>query len=1080
MGEGFYMKMPGSLALKLCLCVVAMASTAISATTLSLTASPGAVDFQYSPPQPTPLPINVVVVASDGSTPVLGATITPGPGTPAGLFPPPPVNGTVIQVGFNLSAVNVSLTAIYTATMTVTAAGFPSLNVPIAFSVGGSLSIIPSPAALAFDATGALSQTVALAGNGGAAISFTTTASTSGGGNWLSVTANVTFTPATLTVTINPLNVPVGTYQGSVTVIPLSGLPVSIPVTLQVGTNTVGASPSSLAFAYTAAGTIPAPQVVQLSSPLPTDTYTAQAASSGNWLLVNGVTTLISGSLPGTLNVTVNPAGLAAATYSGTINIVDAQAGTETVTVTLVVSALSIVANPTSLTFVTQVGGAVPPPQTIEVNGSGISSFTATASPTFISISSAGGKAPGQVIVTASPAGLAAGTYTGKVEIIVNTHVQDVQVTLIVSPTAVLTANPGELIFNYTGGSPNPASTALDVNVSSGAQQAFSIATGVPSWLQVSSANPTIDTPDNLSISVTPKTLATGMYEATVILTPTAAGGVPVIVPVLLNVSGAPAVVPNPTTLSFTGVTGSPQSKTVQVTASTTTNFTATASTVSGGNWLSVSPSTGVASLGNTALTVTADATSLGQGIYQGTVTLTTTGGVVTAIPVTFTVASGSGPIGISPSTLAFTYIQNGTLPAPQTLLTSGAQSFSVSASTSTGGAWLAVTPASGAGDITLTVAVNPVGLALGTYSGTVTVTPTGGAAQTVPVTLTVAGPTTLVATPTPLAFSYIAGNPAPGAQALSITTVGAAVTLTATPSSSGWLAVTPTSAATPASLSVSVSPTNLAAGVYNGSIAVSADSGSLQLNVPVKLTVTAPLPIIDHVSNSASYLTGGVAPGEIVTIFGASLGPVQGVGAGIDSKGFIETTLANVTVLFNGFAAPILYASTGQINAIVPYELTGTSNASVEVMFGGARSNSPTLAVVSSAPGIYSANASGQGGGAILDLHYQLVSASNPASAGSIIQIFATGQGQTSPGGVDGMIEPVTLPLPIPLASAGVTIGGVPATIQYIGAAPGLVAGALQINVVVPPGVPSGAAALFLSFGGIGNSQAGLTVAIQ
>jgi uncharacterized protein (TIGR03437 family) len=260
----------------------------------------------------------------------------------------------------------------------------------------------------------------------------------------------------------------------------------------------------------------------------------------------------------------------------------------------------------------------------------------------------------------------------------------------------------------------------------------------------------------------------------------------------------------------------------------------------------------------------------------------------------------------------------------------------------------------------------------------------------------------------------------------------------------------------------------------------VSADSGSLQLNVPVTLTVTAPLPIIDHVSNSASYLTGGVAPGEIVTIFGASLGPVQGVGAGIDSKGFIETTLANVTVLFNGFAAPILYASTGQINAIVPYELTGTSNASVEVMFGGARSNSPTLAVVSSAPGIYSANASGQGGGAILDLHYQLVSASNPASAGSIIQIFATGQGQTSPAGVDGMIEPVTLPLPSPLATAGVTIGGVPATIQYIGAAPGLVAGALQINVIVPPGVPSGAAPLFLSFGGIGNSQAGLTVAIQ
>jgi uncharacterized protein (TIGR03437 family) len=202
-------------------------------------------------------------------------------------------------------------------------------------------------------------------------------------------------------------------------------------------------------------------------------------------------------------------------------------------------------------------------------------------------------------------------------------------------------------------------------------------------------------------------------------------------------------------------------------------------------------------------------------------------------------------------------------------------------------------------------------------------------------------------------------------------------------------------------------------------------------------------------------------------------------VGGPINSKGFIATTLANVTITFNGYPAPILYAGAGQINAIVPYELAGASDVSVEAIFGTARSNSVTLPVISSSPGIFSADASGQGGGAILDVNYRLVSASNPVSPGSIIQIFATGQGQTAPGGIDGLIEPLTLPLPYPLLAAGVTIGGVPATIQYVGAAPGLVAGALQVNAIVPNGVAAGAAPLVVRVGA-NSSQAGITVAIQ
>lgn len=1079
LGAKDYMKIRGSLALRLCLCLVAIAAVAAPATTPTLSASPSAVDFQYNPPEPAPLPVNVTVTASDGSSPALTVAVTPGTGTPATLFPNPVVSGDTLQVYFNNATFDSLGPGIYNATITVSAAGFANLTIPVTLSIGGALSILPSPTTLTFNASGPTVQTIELSGNGGASISFSLVSSTNAGGNWLSATANASFTPATLTVTINPLNVPGGTYTGSVRVTPTSGSTLTIPVTLQVGPTTLAASPASLTFGYTVGGTAPPLQVVQLTSPLSNDTYTAQATSTGNWLLVNGVTTKITGAIPATLGVTINPAGLTAGTYQGTIVVTDADSSTQSVAVTLVVSGVSNVANPGSLVFVAQAAGAPPATQIVLVNGSANASYTATVTGAWLSISSAGGSAPAQLTVTANPKGLAAGTYPGSVVINLDTHIQNISVTLIVSANPVLTTTPGGFIFNYLGGNGLPSPEPLDVGVSSGPNQSFTVASGVPAWLQLGSISSSFETPASLSVGLAPQTLPTGTYVADIILTPAGAGGVPVVVPVLLTVESATPVVPNVTSLSFSaGAGGAPQSQTVEVTAASPTSFTASAN--SSGNWLSVSPTSGNANATNTPLTVTADATKLAAGTYQGAVDLITTGGVVTQISVTFTVGGGGVPVTISPSTLAFAYTQNGALPAAQSLQITGSQSFTASAGTSTGGAWLAVTPASGTGNVSLSVSVNPAGLAPGAYNGSITVTPTGGVAQTVAVTLTVSAAASLAATPNPLAFAYTTGNPPPAAQTVSVTSTGQAVTFAATASSSGWLSVTQSAATTPATLSVSVNPANLGAGPYNGSIALSGGSGVQQLNIIVTLTVIAPLPVIDAVVNAASYLQGGISPGEIVTIFGNSLGPVTGVGATIDKKGFIETTLATVQITFNGYPAPILYAGAGQINAIVPYEVAGASNASVESIFGSVRSNSLTLAVVSSAPGVFSADASGKGPGAILDTSYHLVSASNPVSAGSIIQVFATGQGQTSPGGVDGLIEPSSLPLPAPLLSAGAMIGGVAATIQYVGAAPGLVAGALQVNIVVPPGVASGPAPLFVSFGGIDNSQTGITVAIK
>ena len=599
--------------------------------------------------------MNVTVTASDGTSPALKVTVTPAAGIAATLFPQPPVIGDVIPVGFDSNTLTQLLSSpgIYTASLTVTAAGFAPLTIPLTFNVGGTLSIFPSPTSLAFNVpSGPTVQTIELLGSSGAAVSFSLVSGTSGGGNWLSTTASASYTPATLTVTINPLNVPGGTYQGSITITPSSGATLPIPVTLQVGANTLAASPASLAFAYTVGGTTPPLQVLQLSGPLSNDTYVAQATSTGNWLLVNGVTTKISGPLPASLNVTVNPAGLLPGTYPGTITATDADGGTQTVAVTLVVSGISNVANPASLVFVAQAGEPAPAAQTVVVNGFANATYTATvtATGTWLSVSSTGGTAPAQLTVTASPVGLPAGTYSGSVLINLDTHIQDIQVTLIVSASPVLTAYPGGLIFAYFGGSAPPTPVPLNVNVSSGPFQSFTVASGVPAWLKIGSGGSSLATPASLTITLAPQTLPTGTYLADIILTPAGAGGVPVVAPVLLLVSDATAVVPNLTSLTFSAAAGgAPQSKTVEVTASPATTFTASASTTSGGSWLSVSPTSASANAGNKPLTITADATSLGAGTYQGFVTLTTAGGVVTTISVTFTVAGGSGPVTISP-----------------------------------------------------------------------------------------------------------------------------------------------------------------------------------------------------------------------------------------------------------------------------------------------------------------------------------------------------------------------------------------------------------------------------------------------
>jgi uncharacterized protein (TIGR03437 family) len=544
------------------------------------------------------------------------------------------------------------------------------------------------------------------------------------------------------------------------------------------------------------------------------------------------------------------------------------------------------------------------------------------------------------------------------------------------------------------------------------------------------------------------------------------------------------------------------------VTPASNTSYTVTYGVQSGGfNWLTVQPpgtsGNGGILVGSQNLTVSVSQAGLPIGTYTGTISFNTNGQVQT-VQVTLIVntTGGGGVLTATPASLNFTYTPGApaTTPASQTLAvtsTSGATGVSftylvtgnvpftasVNGTTIQNGQSLA-TPA----NIVITPTV--AGLVAGTtYSGTLTLSPATGGGTAVPITLTVANAPSVSASPTTLSFTYSAGSPAPSPQTVQVTGASGS-TFTATASSSGnWLSVSPAAGTTPASLSVSVNPTGLAANTYTGTITVTGTGGATgTTTITVTLTVTAPLPTITTVGSAASYVGGAISPGEIITIFGTSIGPTPGVTLALDpATGRVATTLGGVQVLVNGFLSPMVFASNTQVSAVVPYEICASSCgpgtiAQVIVKFLGQSSNGIPTQVAATTPGIFTANASGSGPGAILNANLSVNSPANPANKGDVVAIYLTGEGLTSPAGVTGKVTTVSPapPLtPVPLLPVAVLIDGQPATISFAGEAPGLVSGVMQLNAQIPPGARSGNLPLVVSIGGA-SSQQGVTVSVR
>ena len=234
----------------------------------------------------------------------------------------------------------------------------------------------------------------------------------------------------------------------------------------------------------------------------------------------------------------------------------------------------------------------------------------------------------------------------------------------------------------------------------------------------------------------------------------------------------------------------------------------------------------------------------------------------------------------------------------------------------------------------------------------------------------------------------------------------------------------------------------------------------------------------ISAVTSGASLLNGPVAPGEVIVIWGSGLGPTPLVQYQVDSNGMVSTSLGGTSVYVNDVVAPLIYASANQVAAVVPFGVSG-SLSQLYVQYQSITSAPFNLSVASQIPAVFTLSGSGAGqAAAVNNTDGSINGASHPAKVGDYIQLYVTGVGQTNPSGADGTINDPSA-LPVPVGAVNVTIGGLPANVNFAGGAPGSVAGVFQVNAQIPSGIATGSAVPVVVQVGTSNSQPGVTIAV-
>lgn len=952
------------------------------------------------------------------------------------------------------------------------------------------------------------------------------------GPNWLTVNGAASTSGTTseassfVTVSVVPAGLTAGVYTANIRV-ELAGTPViveNITVYLRVS-----ASPQ-IVLNVTAvniqgqAGTQVATllSVSSTSTAIPYSATVSQYYGASGWLSISPADGNSGpAGAPATVAVTANLTGVSAGLHYAVINFRSngPDGGDVSMPVILTVTqTISVSANPTSLAFGFQASNLSATPNnkqlTITATSNAQTAYTASLtgdSRITLSKSSAGpgatvvtGTTPESIFVLVNPVGIPAGTSVdGQVTITTSTNSVSIPVRVTVTNSPLLVAAPESLTFAYTLGTTPPGPQTMSLTSTSGAL-GYAVSEAEVSggdWLTVATNNTT--TPGNISASLNTTRialLAAGTYTANITIASPTAANTPLTIPVTLTVSGSALVRADKNTLAFSaqfrGQTPAAQTLVISSTDNSNQTFVITIEPTASNSWLLLSDYSGATGVSGKIVTVNVSPNAFTQaGVYEADIVITPqtpagTPAVAQRVKVTFNVTATTA---ISATPDRVTVTQSGTTaPAPVSVQiaspVSGIQFLARSNQP-----WVTVAPTSGTIPSAITLTFVTTGMAPGTYEAIVTIAPSGANELNIPVSLTIQSQAALTVAPLTLAVNYVQGTPAPAASTVALTSSGVAINFTAVATSTGnWLSVTPASGTTTATggaatnLTITANPAGLAPGTYTGTVAVTGtNSSSPAQTVTVTLTVSAVSPaVIRTVESAARNETTLVAPGLILQIKGSNLGPATGVGGRV-TNGVFDTTLSEVRVLFDGTPAPVLYARQDQVNAVAPYSLFGRTSTRVQVEYRGIRSDALEYRVVDLAPGIFTQDASGRGLGAILNQNNTVNTQTNPARRGEIIAVYATGEGVVRPAASDGRLTTGAVEsLPRPMMPVTVRLNGqlLPAeNVVYAGAAPGLVAGAMQVNVRIPADLSiSGATLVPIEIlVGSSPSQSGVTVSV-
>lgn len=629
-----------------------------------------------------------------------------------------------------------------------------------------------------------------------------------------------------------------------------------------------------------------------------------------------------------------------------------------------------------------------------------------------------------------------------------------------------------------------------------------------PCWLSVPVASGAVAAGSSTAVTavLNPAGFAPGVYSGsvTIALTPSgAASSFLVHAPVRMLVTPAgPKLQLSQSGLNFVltqGAASPPTQSLYVLDTEAGTQLTFSAATT-GEPWLQVAPPSGPVSAGApVAVPVQVNAAGLAPGSYSSRIDFSSPQAVngTQSATVTLTVlpsspAAGAGPgLTVSSYALAFAALF-GTTPAAQTLQLSNPSNQTLTASFAAayldGEGWLSFpgsngasgTPAGGkvnpAQPLTQSIAVNMAGYPAGVYRAVVTIQAAEtGAAIPVQI-LSVVEPASC--TPTQLnplfanpagGFTQTAGVPAP-LDVLVVDDCGSPVT-----GANGKGANV--TAYFPAALDTSIALTSLGNGHWTGSwlprslgggaagaAVVASEPGAAGLiegseAVTGTLAANASAPSIaapGGVTNAASGVPGPVAPGEFIAIYGSNLAPSLSSSPGYP----YATSLAGTQVILGGQALPLQFVSPGQINALVPFGAAPNGPQALRVLQNGVYSLPYTVTVAAANPAVFTQAQSGQGAGAIVVVEASgasfLATASQPAGAGDVLEIYCSGLGAVSPAVADGAAASLTA-VSNTVNAVTATIGGQPAQVLFAGLAPGY-AGLYQVDAVVPPGLAAGA----------------------